>query len=115
MENQYISFRENTLVEILQLKEMYFYNPPSLVRRMACWKKVLLYITFLTLILYIPSQYTELTIPAFTSFFIVLISFRIIWKRKQLSEMRLSILEVSCLKYTTCSSRLDMCGDVTIY
>ena len=47
----------------------------------------------------IPSEYTELTLPAFIAAFIVIVSFRLVWNRGHLSEMRLALLE----EINTCS------------
>ena len=66
---------------------------------MGSYKKILLLLVSLFCVVNIPPEYTELTLPVFISAFIVIVSFRLVWKRGHLSEMRLALLE----EINTCS------------
>ena len=60
---------------------------------MGNFKKIFLLFLSIFTVLNVPAEYTELTLPVFISCFVIAVSFRIVWKRKQLSEMRLTLLE----------------------
>ncbi|KAL5259389.1 hypothetical protein ACHWQZ_G009739 [Mnemiopsis leidyi] len=76
-----------------------FLRHTTSIRRMGSYKKILLLLVSLFCVVNIPPEYTELTLPAFISAFIVIVSFRLVWNRGHLSEMRLALLE----EINTCS------------
>lgn len=60
---------------------------------MGSYKKIFLFLFSMFWVINLPKEYTELTLPVFISLFIIIVSFRLVWKRKHLSEIRLALLE----------------------